>query len=105
MLAHVMPDVPTALVGDRLRVRQVLLNLIGNAVKFTERGQVMLTVERDRESDDPAIFISPYRIPASESPRTNSKTSSPVSPKRTLPPRASMAAVASASRSCAGWSR
>ncbi|MFZ2060059.1 MAG: response regulator [Candidatus Binatus sp.] len=54
MLAHVMPDVPTALVGDRLRVRQVLLNLIGNAVKFTERGQVMLTVERDRDSDDPA---------------------------------------------------
>jgi CheY-like chemotaxis protein len=54
MLAHVMPDVPTALVGDRLRVRQVLLNLIGNAVKFTESGQVMLTVERDRDSDDPA---------------------------------------------------
>jgi PAS domain S-box-containing protein len=53
MLAHVMPDVPLRLVGDRLRIRQVLLNLVGNAVKFTDRGQVLLTVERDRESAVP----------------------------------------------------
>jgi two-component system, sensor histidine kinase and response regulator len=67
-----MPDVPTDLLGDPTRLRQILVNLIGNSIKFTEKGQVFIQVESHGQKNgniellfsvtDTGIGIAPEQI-------------------------------------------
>ena len=72
LACDVAPDVPAVVVGDPARTRQVLVNLLANAVKFTHRGEVVVRVEAERADadgiwlrfvvSDTGIGVAPERI-------------------------------------------
>lgn len=49
LISHIHADVPVMVVGDATRLRQILLHLLGNAFKYTEQGEVVLTVATDQQ--------------------------------------------------------
>ncbi|MEM9899087.1 MAG: response regulator, partial [Pseudomonadota bacterium] len=71
LVYHLAPDVPPAIYGDSVRLKQILLNLLNNAIKFTETGEVVLSVSRHKtattdhlsfEVRDTGIGIPPDRM-------------------------------------------
>ncbi len=56
LLCDIAPELPTIIRGDPTRLRQILFNLVGNAIKFTSEGQVALTVEVERQEEGDCIL-------------------------------------------------
>ncbi|MDD3638033.1 MAG: ATP-binding protein [Bacteroidales bacterium] len=58
IILHIQPDLPQMIIGDALRIRQVVMNLIENAIKFTDAGHVLLKVNANHSGKAPLLAIS-----------------------------------------------
>ncbi|MEW5803382.1 MAG: response regulator [bacterium] len=56
LVCHIKPDVPAFLVGDPCRLRQIIINLGGNAIKFTKTGEVVIVCEVERKEEESALL-------------------------------------------------
>ena len=57
----VAPDVPASVVGDPTRLRQIFVNLVGNAIKFTEQGEIVVTVQTESRDAEKNILRFNFR--------------------------------------------
>ncbi|MEJ2082935.1 MAG: PAS domain S-box protein [Acidobacteriota bacterium] len=100
-----VPDrAPGAVIGDRMRLQQVLLNLVGNAIKFTDRGEVEMSLRSLSHNDDAHLEFAVRDTGIGISPSALEHLSNP-SPKPMLPRRGVSEARAWGSPSARAWLR
>ncbi len=58
LLCSVDPDVPEILIADHVRIRQILYNLVGNAVKFTEQGEIRIDIRTEETIGDDRVRLA-----------------------------------------------
>ncbi len=104
-MCTIQPDVPDALVGDAGRLRQILINLVGNAIKFTTEGEVVVSVSVDSGQLSSASLRFAIRDTGIGISKDKQATISKPSSKRTRRRRANTEELAWASPSLRGWSR
>ncbi len=54
---NLAPDVPSELIADEVRIKQILINVVSNAIKYTEEGKVTLNVQCEKKEGDKAVIV------------------------------------------------